>query len=158
MSCMLVNDENLSKIGNFLARLLNCGYNSFGFSADREIHSAFKDCIVSYYYDSNRIYEELYKLNVKAYNSRYKEENVDELYIPKNQNIDIWQGREMENGIEIAQKWHYEILKHLQCLHYQLTEDITSGDIKTKAIEKLINTIAMYIVTHNKIYGNISWN
>lgn len=157
MSCMIVSDEILSKIGNFISRLLNQGYNSFGFSVDKEVFDAFKDCKTFDYYNSNRIYEELYKLNVKAYNGRYKEENVDELLMPKNPNIDIWQDRKAENWNELTQKWHYEILKNLQCLHYQLEEDATYDDVKTKALKEIINTVAMFIATHNEIYHSVSW-
>lgn len=157
MSCFIVSDETLSKIGNFISRLLNQGYNSFGFEVGREVFFAFEDCIIDGFCSSNRVYEELYKLNVKSYNGRYKEENIEELEIPKNPNIDIWKDRKIENRIEIAQKWHYEILKNLQCLHYQLIEDVTYEDVKTKALEKIINTLAIFIATHNEIYDGISW-
>ena len=159
MSCFIVSDETLSKVGNFISRLLNQGYNSFGFEVGREVFFAFEDCKVSDCYNSNRIYEELYKLNVKAYNGRYKLENIDELEIPKKPNIDIdiWEHIKVKNSFVIAQKWHYEMLKKLRCLHYQLEEDATYEDVKTKALEKIINTLAMFIATHNEIYDGISW-
>ena len=157
MSCFIVSDETLSKIGNFIARLLNCGYDSFGFCVGREVFFAFEDCKIGDFCSSNRVYEELYKLNVKAYNGRYKEENIDELDIPKNPNIDIWEHTKVKNSFVIAQKWHYEMLKKLKCLHYQLEEDATYEDAKTKALEEIINTLAMFIATHNEIYDGISW-
>lgn len=157
MSCFIVSDETLSKIGNFIARLLNQGYNSFGFEVGREVFFAFEDCIIDGFCNSNRVYEELYKLNVKAYNGRYKEENIEELEIPKNPNIDIWEHMKVKNSFAIAQRWHYEMLKKLKCLHYQLEEDATYEDVKTKALEKIINTLAIFIATHNEIYDGISW-
>ena len=157
MSCFIVKTENLSKISNFIERLLNYGFNSFGFSVDPETGAAFYDCKKEGYYKSDLIFEELYKLNQRAYSGRYNDKNINEV-IPFNPNIDIWKPRTFSGCNDLPQKWHYEILKNLQCLHYQLEEDLTIEDVKTKAIEKIINILMDFIISNNENYISCDWD
>lgn len=151
MSCMICKDESISKISNFIARLLNQGFNSFGFSASQKIFNAFDNCVVGGFYNSNRIYNELYTLNYIAYNERYNIQG-EEIEISKNPDIDIWEPMQ-----QFAQHWHVEILKNIQCLEYQLTEKATENEPKTKALQELVNILALYIATNNNIYNGIDW-
>ena len=153
MSCAISKPEKVSKVANFISRLLNQGYNSFGFEAPSDVFEAFADCKDNHgYYSDKKIYTALVELNFKAYNGRYNETNVIDEEEFKNPDIDIWEPR-----TKYVQKWHYEILKDLQSVHYQLVEDATDKDPKTKAISELAKTVAMYIATENEIYESCSW-
>ena len=153
MSCVISKPEKVSRVANFISRLLNQGYNSFGFEAPRSVFEAFQDCQDKHgYYSDSKIYTALVELNFKAYNGRYDEINeIDEKEF-KNPNEDIWEPRE-----KYAQRWHYKILKDLHSVHYQLVEDATDKDPKTKALSELAKTVAMYIATENEIYESFSW-
>lgn len=153
MSCAISRPEKVSQVANFISRLLNQGYNSFGFEVPRDVFEAFEDCKDNHgYYSSDKIYTALVELNFKAYNGRYNETNVIDEEKFKNPDIDIWEPR-----TKYAQRWHYEILKALHSVHYQLVEDATSKDPKTKTLSKLSKIVAEYIATSNEIYESISW-
>ncbi len=158
---LLAETETVSKIANFTGRILNQGFNSFGFEAQKDVFDAFKECLDSYgFYNADKIYKSLYKLLFTAYNSRYKDDFQDwetnqELY--KNPDIDIWEYRYVENGNELAQCWHYEMLKHLQFVFYQLNESATFDNPITIAINSLINTLSMFIACHNVVYHSYAW-
>lgn len=154
MSCVISRPEKVSKVANFISRLLNQGYNSFGFEAKRSVFEAFEDCQGNHGdYKEDKIYTALVKLNFKAYNGRYNENlepDMDGEF--KNPNLDIWEPKQ-----KYAQKWHYEILKCLHSVHYQLVEEATMNDPKTKALAELSKEVAMYIATENELYESVSW-
>ena len=161
MSCMIVAADTVSKVSCFIARLLNQGFNSFGFSADELCHMAFKDCMNCGRYNEEMIYRSLFGLNYKAYESRYcppaREDYSEE--IPDNPNLRFWEEltRKMDpigNGMmcEVVQNWHYEAYKGVEHLHYQLDEDINRNDVKVEALDRIMKTLAQFIVCHAPAY------
>lgn len=165
MSCMIINSETVSKVSYFIAMLLNQGFNSFGFCANKSLYEAFEDCRVGNLYDEDRIYLALYALNHKAYNGRYrlpmKENYEDE--IPRNPGLRYWEvlERKVENFgghcEEVVQNWHYAALKGVSRLYYQLLEDATEEDAKTVAMGQLEQRLALFIATHTPEYHKLPW-
>ena len=157
MSCMIASKEKVSKTASFIAALLNHGFNGFGFYADEETMRAFKDCKTSWGYCESKIYNALYELNFLAYNTRYKVEGSPD-DIPANPLLYFWKeiDRKIEvingNSQEVVQEWHYEALQALNFIRYQLEEDVTAGNEKTKALHRLALMLAMFIATHTVTY------
>lgn len=163
MSCMSVVPEKVSKTASFIAGLLNEGFNSFGFSANRDLYDAFADCKTSWRYNEKKIYEALYTLIYKAYNGRYMITSDVSDTIPGNPLLDFWKSQKrkidvIENdSVEVVQEWHYEALKTLNFIVYQLSEDMTANDDKTVALNELASLLAMFIATHSPIYHQYNW-
>lgn len=155
MSCVIVNNRVMSATANLLSRMLNMRFDSFGFEIRRELEFAFKDCYVNRTYSAKKIYEHLYKLNFKAYAERYGKcaWATFDTFIEDKQyqmvDIDIWEGRA---GDDHARSWHYQALKCLQEVYYQLCEGEVYDYNETKALGDLINTLCVFIVTHSEEY------
>lgn len=163
MSCRIQSPENVAIIASFIKRLLDHGYNSFGFQANYTVFSAFNDCQANGFYNARMIYEKLYEANFKAYNDRYKIiPETSTLYqecIDAFQDIDIWKPRVVENLKDVPQEWHYRVFKNLQFLQYQILDnDTADNDPVFKALEVLIATLAMFIITHSKEYLEADWD
>lgn len=159
MSCMMANGETISIIANFMSRLFNCGYDSFGFSAPESVFLAFGDCRDdSGVYRSSKIYESLRKLNEMAYCERYKSEKyLPDMDIYVNPDVDIWELPVVKDNSYLAQPWHYRLLKCLQFLEYQLLEDAIADDPRTNALQELGICLALFVSTHNEQYNSFSW-
>ena len=67
MSAMLVTDNTVSIIANFITRLLNEGVAAYGFPAPEELVDDFSDCRNEQGFENVKVYEKLYWLNVKSY-------------------------------------------------------------------------------------------
>lgn len=168
MSCLIQKSENVAIIATFISRLLNQGFNSFGFSADRDVIMAFRDCQGRGFYNDRMIYEKLYEANFKAYNKRY-ENSKSHTYMEFSwefykdteayayNEVDIWEHRVFSSdGHDIPQEWHYKVLKSIQFLLYQVADNGNEDPIY-KALESLQATLAMYIITNSEKYRKIKW-
>jgi hypothetical protein len=157
VSCVIVNNKIMSVVANLLSRMLNTGFDSFGFEIKDELKAAFKNCYCNGCYSAKKIYERLYELNFKAYNERYGEceWTTFETFMVDKQNqmleIDVWEHRA---GDDHARTWHYQAIRCLQEVHYQLCEGKIYDCAETKAIGQLIGSFAIFIVTHTKEYDD----
>lgn len=166
MSTQIATANNVSKVACFVATLLNQGFNSFGFSAAESWYEAFKDCRRCNLYDEDLIYQALYNLNYKAYDGRYRHPIKDDYTkdFPKNPDVRFWNEltRKVEcfgeyNCQEVVQPWHYQALKGMQYLHYQLDGDYTEKEPKVVALGAMIQRLAMFIACHTPVYHTIDW-
>lgn len=163
MSCMIQKKENVAIIAAFISRLLNHGYNSFGFEADICVFDAFKDCQNAGFYNDHMIYDKLYETNYKAYNKRYPDEmglsweDYKETESFKYALNDLWKPRLVENNTDVPQEWHYKVLKCVQFLMYQVSDIDDMENPVYKALVSLEAKIAMFIIINSSIYKNIDW-
>ena len=156
MSCLMVNPDTVSHVSYFISRLLNRGFNSFGFEAEWCVYEAFGDCNVGGFCNADKVYEVLYILNHEAYVKRYelKQTWLDVKNHYPNPHEDIWKHR--AKG-DMVQDWHYQMLMHLQVLCYNMAEDSVSGKYKIDALRSLAGTLAMFIATHNETFRALEW-
>ena len=148
MSAWYVGTESLSMITDIISRYLVAGFNSFGFEFPSEIKTLFEG------EPDERIFNALAGTNLEALEQRYDKETAAEMFDGKNyeDGHDIWQAR--EDGI---QPWHYQLLKSLQCYIYQCSEGNVPDSPIYKAIDKLIDRLAMYIACNQKEYEEADW-
>ena len=89
------------------------------------LSKVFGDCRTEGWADEEKIYKKLYELNLKAYESRYKEKGDN--YIPKPFNYpDILPFPKVSKttfGIYELTPAHYQFLKLLESYNYQICED-----------------------------------
>lgn len=163
MSCIIQKKENVAIIAAFIKRLLDQGYNSFGFEADHCVFDTFKDCKRTEFYSEHLIYDKLYEANFEAYNKRYEKlgENLTwkdykDTESFKYEDNDIWEPRVIVNNTDAVQEWHYKVLKCIHFLMYQVS-DFSDNDFIYKALESLEAKLAMFIIVHSSIYRNIEW-
>ena len=72
MSCTVMNLEPLAALANAVEDRLNCDFDFWGFEAPDSLHRELNDCQSSGLFAAEDIYRRLYALNVRAYNSRYR--------------------------------------------------------------------------------------
>lgn len=87
----------------------------------------------------------LYRLNAMAVNGRY---GVKDFEVP------IFHYRPMAWALID----HYQALKSIQCLHYQMCEEGIEDKPLTKALEALSNKIAMFLATDDFRYKSCVWD
>ena len=155
MSCFVMKPEAISKIATYTAALLNMGYNYFGMEQPDELAAALHDCRDIYgLYDSKKVYEKLYALNLEAYNGRYSENND---YIPPYKGLIAYKKPEYKDGHYKVDKWMLEMSNRLSCFRYQCCEDATYGTDLYNAIGKLIDRLNSYIVQNMKAWHDAKW-
>lgn len=158
MSCVIVNNKVMSITANLICRMLNAGFDSFGFEIPNELESAFNGCYCNRAYSVAKIYNRLYELNFKAYAERYgaSASATFKTFMDDSQyqmvDIDIWENRA---GDDHTRDWHYQALKCLQEVYYQLCEGEVYGYEETRAIYTLITTFALFIATHTEEYERV---
>lgn len=158
MSCFVMSDNTLAALADTLERVLNSGFNRFGFSAPDSLYKALDDCWNKYgFYSSDLIFKRLYDLNGRAYNGRYKDK-ASLLEIPEMpEGITLVQPRERENGHERLLPWHYQFAKSLDCLIYQASEDATRSDPLFLALIDLSRIYKAFLVENTDGYSNALW-
>lgn len=92
----------------------------------------------------------LFKSNVEAVYQRYEhmsEEDRGYNPEPKLTRSTYWP------------KWsHIQLFKHLQCLHYQMSEGEIPNTATYTNLETLINAIAVSLATHTPEYDKAAWD
>lgn len=147
MSAFYVGTESLSMITDIISRYLVGGFNSFGFEFPREIMTLFEG-------ESDKtIFNALAGTNLNALEQRYSKETAAEMFDGKDyeDGHDIWEPR---NGV---QPWHYQLLKSLKCYIYQCSEGNVPDSPIYKAIDKLIDNLAMFIACNQQEYEDAEW-
>lgn len=159
MSCLLTSPETISKISNFAEKLLNMGYDFFGFSANIDLYYELIDCQTSGHFDACKIYNRLCEMNQQAYQSRYSDTEIIK-YPPYDLSASITKRMVINDQYHTAsvQQWHFEMLKHLDFYIYQCNEDATSDSPLFKSIKGLRAELADFILMHSIEYLKEKWN
>lgn len=157
MSCFVMNREPVAALADFLAALGDMGHDFFGFEMPRELRDPLLDCRDKYgYLQADRIYAELYRLNLAAYRGRYDREPVDP-FVPKyRENIQHSRAAWIGGRWEVL-PWVPVMVKRLECFAYQCSESATAGDPLLAGVEALINVMALFIVHNSDDWSRAAW-
>ena len=157
MSCMIQKPENTMQIAEYIAGLLNMGYNYFGMDAPEELREALSDCgDIHGFFSEEKIYIKLVELNRAAYNGRYDHPVYDTWIMPfKSHNV--YKPHEWKDGHYVLDNWHFKIFAMIQFFNYQCGEDATYDTPLYKAMNTLKNRLALFIVTNTEEYSAQAW-
>ncbi len=156
MSCYMLSIESRSAIADYIASVLNSGFDYHGYSAPETLKRALSDCVVCGYYEESKIFDRLTKLNAHACGERYHHLTGAEPGTYKRQRC-ITEYRQYEDGHEIIKPWHYQILKKIECFIYQCTEGDTPDTELYKGIEQLSRYLMAYIVHNTPEWNAALW-
>ena len=158
MSCFVMEPRALACMAEVIGRLLNVGYNSFGFEAPRSLYDALKDCNdATGFYNERYIYARLYTLNARAYAKRYREPEDTTPPDVDFSGLDIWERPEPNGHYGHAVKpWHYRFLKLVDCYNYQ-TDSGDEKDPLKKAMDELAQILCLFIVRNAAEYDAAPW-
>ena len=158
MSCFVMNAEPVAALADYIADLLNRGWNAFQMDAPDELKNELRNCIVAGRFDETEIYNYLYALNIAAYRGRYlenypevgEETETFEAYKPNRQHGLLY-------GCLANEGWEERMLKRLDCFLYQCAEDPVYGCPLYKALDELANRLAGKIARSKPEYENAEW-
>ena len=159
MSCFIMNEKALAALAIATEKVMNQGFNYFGFEAPRELYNALSDCKAGVYRDYNAplIYAKLYALNARAYAGRYRED-VDTTPPDVNfSGLDITRPPQYAQNSFVVQPWHYRLAKLIDCYCYQVSEDATQGDDLAHAMTELARVVHAFIVQRSTDYIAAPW-
>lgn len=161
MSCFILNDRALAALADGMEKTLNMGYNFAGMDAPQNLRDVLEEsCADKYgFFEAKLIYNELYKLNARAYTGRYPYDPADETppdfpaVSPLVQLIE-WDGA--ARCFKITPE-HFKYMKLLECLIYQCAEDATYRDPLYLALKDFRNNLCFFLVHNNPHYTAASW-
>ena len=150
MSCFILKEEIIAGIAEYIKALNDIGYDFFGYSIPHSLNAALD---LGYRSTSeNTIFKKLYAFNVQAFNGRYGDDfNCDDIEIPKNYKT-LFHPQE-----ETPQPWEYQLLKHISCYLYQVSEDATVNTNLYKALKELEIVIEKNIVWRMPEMQKATW-
>lgn len=168
MSSMIQKTENTAAIADYIARLLNMGFDTNGMSAPETLGRELDDlgCSDRGYFEESKIYEALVNLNYAAYLGRYPDKNADPAPEYKRHDIsaraEYTHGEPDEHGYYnnahfVIAGWHYKIYKMIQFFNYQCCEDATHENKLYKAMKELETDLAQFIVANTAEYNALRW-
>lgn len=153
-----LKSEDISVLANFMARLLNHGFNSFGFSAPNALVIALMDCRDnSGFYRASKIYAELSKLKYwMIYDNPHKE--MDDIYnIPEYREYDIYQPAYCRNYHFVVQNYHFQIKKMLDSYISLCSTHMSDGVYIVQALVEMSATLTSFIVANSDSYADLPW-
>jgi len=160
MSCFIMETKAIAALAVAIEKLINMGFNYFGFSVPDSLYKALYECAQVYphgFFSKKEIFSALYILNCRAYNTKYKvEEEAELIPEPDFSGCDITE-RLQYNGHYIVKEWHYRLMKLLDCFLYQVSEDATYNDPLTIGLQDLSRTLCGFIVRNNDMYDKFPW-
>lgn len=152
-------------MADFIVRLLNNGMECYGFSCPESLgnyftfgkgglHSLTETCV----------YDELYKLNIKAYSERYHNSDADaaDMVYPEYREVSLWKPLHYAAGKDgrarpAVPESYYRLRKHLKFWLYQCDEDSTRESELYKGMQMLSNRLTDFIVENAEAYYNLPW-
>ncbi len=168
MSSMIQKTENTAAIADYIARLLNMGFDTNGMSAPETLGRELDrlGCNNRGYFEESKIFEALVNLNYTAYLGRYPEQDAEP--VPEYKRNDISARAEYTHGEPdangyyneahfVISEWHYKIYKIIQFFNYQCSEDATENNALYKAMNDLETALAKFIVANTAIYAAQRW-
>lgn len=151
MSCWIVKDESLNKLVKYF---IKCSYS--GYCPECQIKSVWEKLGYNLNWDyetdlnpnAERLLNDLSILNNKSFNNNYEieeEEHKTLIY---------------DYGVK-EEKNIYQLLKSIECLHYQSldiseTEDQKYKDL-LKALKKICVILSSYIINNLEEYKKAEW-
>lgn len=156
MSCWMLSNKSKSMLADYIASVLNAGFNYHGIDAPDDLRTALNDCVVCGYYEPSKVFEHLTDLNSHAYKERYRETPDGETDIYKAQPR-FTEYREYNGQHEIIKPWHYQILKRIECFLYQCKEGDTPNELLFKGLEQLESKLMHYIVQNSQEWHDAAW-
>ena len=159
MSCFIMDLRALACMAEVIGRLLNVGYNSFGFEAPRELYDALNDCIdTTGFYSERLIYDRLYALNARAYAERYKKSEEATPPDIDFSGLDIWEHPDPNGRYGyVIKPWHYRLQKLIDYYNYQTDEGTARKDPLKIAMDKLARILCAFIVRNTAEYDAAPW-
>ena len=159
MSCFIMNEKALAALAIATEKVMNQGFNYFGFEAPRELYNALSDCKAGVYRDYNAplIYAKLYALNARAYAGRYRDDLDITAPDVNFSGLDITHPPQYAQNSFVVQPWHYRLAKLIDCYCYQVSEDATRRDDLARAMHDLSNTLRGFIVQRSADYMAAPW-
>lgn len=156
MSSFIMSDRATATLANSLEYILNSGFNRFGFDAPESLYKALRNCCDRYgFYSAGLIFNQLYSLNARATDSRYKSDSGP---IPEMPEVPpLIEERQRENQHEKLLPWHYKLCKLLDCLLYQASEDATRNDPLFLALLDFARTYKVFLVANTEEYYTAPW-
>ena len=156
MSCFIFNPRTLARIANYICAHINNGYNCTHLPL--EVSDEFRQLVSSNgIAREEKVYQELYKLNYKAYNTRYEgrhepeDNDLDKFAEYDNPPVGMYSG-----GINAN---HYQMLKSMECYLYQCAEsEELENSIVYKEIQRFKNAIICKIVHSLPEYDAADWD
>ena len=160
MSCFIMDEKSVSILANFVGDLMNCGYTMFGMGAPASLWESLKDCEGKYYYfETQKIFNRLMDLNVRAFKGRYEDwhnEDIKNAYGYDVNAVDYEHGK-YEEGHWLVEKWHYRMAKRLEYFIYQCSEDATWNDNLFKSLKELQTELFAWMVRNHAFYQEAEW-
>lgn len=155
MSSFMMKSETLAYIANFIAVQMNHGFNYTGLeSVD---FSCFEDCKKGAFISAEEIYKKLYQLNFNAFHERYNGRHDDECTFEEFINVQIHKPRAYADYHAVVEKWHYQMLKSLECYLYQCNEDESCKSEIFQAVQRFKDSLMRFIVYNSVEYNAAKW-
>lgn len=167
MSCFVMNAERISTLAAFIADMLNFPAE-FQLSLPDGIYQ-FADCGYEddpNFFNEEKIYEKLYRLNLAAYHERYGREPNESNDIPDFHPLRyaipprIWTHIQFDGktrGIYAILPEHYAILKTFNCYLYQTNEGICTDCDLRKELKTLRDGLEKFIINNTAEYVIAPW-
>ena len=155
MSSFMVESRTLAYIANFIAVQMNHGLN-YTHIASVDF-SCFADCKKNGYTDAGEIYKKLYQLNFNAYHERYDGRYDDKCVIEKFPDTAIHKPVKYKDHCPVVEKWHYQMLKYMECYLYQCNEGNCSETEIYQAVKRFQNNLMCFIVHNSAEYQAAKW-
>lgn len=160
MSCVIMKLEPLAALANAVEARLNCNYNYWGFDVSYDLACALHDCLIVGYYSEKKIFDRLYALNVRAYNSYYKNHEVpaDESAPPFDvSRYVIHHGPTYrDHGFAVC-PWHLQLARVLDFWLYHTSHSSVCNDPLRVAMKEFQFNLYAFIVQNDAQYRSGRW-
>ena len=164
MSCFVVSPKTAVLIANFITDHINMGFNFTHIYT--EIPDEFKKlvCDKGGFADAEKVYKELYKLNVAAFNTRYEGRHQEDLEDCKEwaENYAKYNEAFVKSDLAIAESdtaWNCQLLSACQCFLYQCSEsEELENSITYKTVKAIIGGIKDRIINKLPEYQAAEWD
>lgn len=165
MSCIILSTRHIATVSDGLAHLLNHSYGMATLTASPDLYEALKSCSNDYgFFDDSKIFSELYRLSLTAYNGRYRNESADEIIpdIPKNfphliQPL-VWGCSGSTSYHWILNTDYYAFSKILASFIYQCEEDVNLGNELLEALQNTLAEFNNFLLNNTAEYINAAWS
>lgn len=159
MSCFIMDTNATATVAEGLEKVLNMGFNVFGFEAPETLVEALAGtCADRYgYFDAEKIYIALYTLNACAYAERYQK-GLDDFvpaYPEKVKSLlprPVWDAGRF---IVVPEVYHY--IKLLECLIYQCNEGKTAKTAMYKGLEDFKRVLYAFVLHNSAEWKAAPW-
>lgn len=160
MSCFIMDVNAVATVAEGLEKVLNSGFNVFGFEAPQTLREALTaaDCADQYgYFDAAKIYKALYTLNACAYVERYREGLDDFIPAYPSRVRDLLPHPVWGEGRWIVPAEYYHYIKLVECLTYQCNEGKTAKTALYKGLREFEGRLCYYLVQNTAEWKAAPW-